>query len=987
MRLTLAQIGDAEFKKRLDVDRYLPGATDQAIEFNADADQGTFTVSFSGRKLMDWNKYRQLASPRFRFGDSTMGWRLESKGREGVNASIPFMLGIPVHIVLREEVILPAQGKGYALEGKNFDRTVAGTRITRSLALDNGRAVVTSSLVRLQPELPAAEAQVSIAALAEIAADAAYVTAVADLEIQPWLLSREPETAEEFISRGYDRMDNQRVRYAGTDFDKAIEFVKDGLADLDQAIKLAPDSSVAHSLRAMALISLGRLDEAETALVKAHSVERVHPRAFQVRGMLHGRRGRDEEAIRDFSRYILEYNPASAKSLYERALAYEQTGKLEEARSDLKRSIELAPQSPGGTALARVTARLGKVQEAVALVDQAVAKRDSADKPAWAKANLRAIHRGRTLAMADRATEARAEYEAALREIDERLEQLPRLSGPAIDAETLALLVAKARLFATTDRAPEAIALADRVLELQPENPIMLIERCRARLYTQGQMAQARQDCDIAKRSDLANSEARYVSGLISLKAHDWDRAASDFKVLAKTGNTLALFGLGLAKFRSGETAEGGAYMELARSGSPEVDFEFHRFGITIDSDADVADGNTLPGLTLYKWGTDGHPTREPVTVEDFISRGYYRMEKWQLGDALADLDRAIGLAPDSSLAHSIRAHVLIRLGRLDDAEVAINKATSLAAVHPGSFQVRGLLKARRGRTEEAIRDFSHNLVPSETSAIWLFERGLAYERAGQFEKSLIDLQSAITLMPQPKVRVALARVTARLGDLEEAIAIADETASGLDSANLPAWRKSYLLALRRGKILRMAGREEQARSEYEAALRQVDARLAQLPAQQGPTVRGIALLRARADLLILTDQAQEAIAVADQALAVQPDNVAMLTARCEARLRASLQPTLARQDCDAARSKDPANHQTLYMSGLASLKASDWDRAAGEFQLLVKELPSAPGALFGLGVSKMRRSAGAEGGADIELARTLSSEVDADFDLFGIKP
>lgn len=995
-RLTLAQVGEAEFKKRFNADAYLRGATDRVMQFKSDPDQGTFTVSFSGHTRMDWSNRWVPTTPRFRFNDTVIQWRTKFEGREGANAHVPFLLGFPFHQTMREEVILPEQGKGYTLQGKSFDRTIAGSRIARSLTLENGRAVATSTFIRLQPELPAAEAQASTSALAEINADEAYVVAPKGLaipagDIKPAraggpTAAGEPTTADELLARGYHRFDNLRRLAASTDVDLAIKHTKDALADFDRAVELSPGSSIAHATRALPLIELGRLDEAEVAVGKAHSVGSVHPRAFQARGFLHARRGRPEKAIPDFSRYLVDYNPKSAISLIERAYAYEQIGELEKAKADLQSALPLAPSKEPLVALARVAARAGNVPEAIALIDKTIPVFDTAGTPAWKQSRIRAIRRGRVLETAGRVKEGRAEYEAALREIETRLTQLPAPSGPVVGGETLELLTSKASLLGFLGRASEAIVLADRILKLQPANVPMLVERCRAWLYTPGQLAKARQDCDFAKRTELANGEALYVSGLISLKAGDWDRAANEFQALARQHHVPSVVGLGLAKLRRGES-DGSAYIELARATTPEIDSEFTRFGISTDRDATVADLKSTPSMNLYTWGSDGRPSREPTTADDFLGRGYSRLVKQQLNDALADFDRGIELAPESSLALSLRANALTRFGRLDEAEVAINKALTRETVHPKSYQIRGLLRARRGRFADAIEDLGRDLHPEPPSAVWLVERGLAYEQLGQFEKARADLQQAVALLPSRQRRLLLARVTARLGEVKEAIAIVDNSVPGLGAANTPLWMKTYVLALRRGRVLSMAGRNGEARAQYEAALGAVDARLKQLPPPQGPVLGGVALRKAKVDLLLLMGRGTEAIAVADEALAAQPSNAPMLIVRCKAWLRASAQLAKARQDCDAARRNDPADRDALYASGLTSLKSNDWARAAGEFEALTEELPTAPAALFGRGVVKLRRGEKAGGAADLELARSLSVEIEAEFDEIGIRP
>lgn len=977
-RLALAQVGEAELKKRFERDRPLPGRT---VSFKADADQETFTIILDGRDKMDWSKKGEPPATRFQFKDSAMQWRPVFNDRDGANANVPFLLDNPYYSATREEVILPNQGKGFSLQGKSFDRTVAGTRITRSLSLENGRAVASSDFIRIQPELSVAEAKAGAAAIAELGADAAYIVApmgvkISEPEVKP-IIEGEPVTANEYVDRGFRRQERLQM--------------KDAMADFDRAIELAPESSLAHARRALLLIQLGRLDEAEVEIEKAHSVKNVDPRSTLAQGLLNARRGRPEQAITDFTHY-LEYNRNSGRALYDRALAYEKIGQLTNAQADLQRVLAIEPKSYVYVVLARVTARLGKVEEAMAIVDKAAPGLDDPTLPAWKKTYALGLRRGRVLRMAGRPEDERAQYVTALRNVDARLKQVPAPKVPSRKAETVGLFAAQVDLLARLGRTSDAITAADEGLAMHPENSDVLVQRCLARLRASVELGKARQDCDAARRSDPANLEASFANGLLSLKSKDWDRAAKEFAAAGKgtPSSPRAMFGLGIAVLPRGGPFDNGAALALARELSAEVDSEFQDFGITPEITSDTSPAKTLQGMTLFTWRNDGRTSNEAKTPEDFVSRGYDHYEKQQFDDALADYDRALQLAPDSSLAYSLRALVLIRLARLDEAERAIGMAFSREAVEPRSFQVRGLLNARRGRLPEAIQDLSHGLTTADrTTAVWLLERGLAYERIGQFEKAQADLKQVVELFPQLQQNVALARVTARLGKVQEAMDIVDKATPGANAPNMRPWTKTHLLAKSRGKVLRAAGRFEQARVQYDAALGQVDLRLEQLPAPEGPVLSGetLNLLLTKVDILADLDRGPEAIAVADRALAIQPDNVAMLLVRCLTWLRTPDQTARARQDCDAAGRYDPSSAGVEYVSALVSLKLKDWQRATMEFAALTEKKARVPKYLYGRGVAKTRAGQETDGKADIELARLLNMNVDVDFEEYGIKP
>lgn len=985
LKAALAQVGETELKKSFDDPLYFSGADDRVLRFNAGPDNGPFSVLFSGKGRLDWNRKGDPPNSRFQLSNRAIEWRPKFPEREGSNAQIPVRIEFPRHFTMREEVILPDQGIGYSLAGKSFDRTVAGTRISRTLTLENGRAVAVSTLIGLKPEISAAEAKASPPTLAEIAEDAAYVIAPTGLYGDEWDLSREPKTAEDFISRGYTTFDGEAGKYSSTDFDRSLDLTRIALADFDKAITLSSDPSRGYIFRALALQKLGRLDEADATISKAFALKTVSLRAYQVRGLINARRNRPQAAILDLSRYIDGYNPNSVLTLFERGQAYEKTGQLEKARADLQRAVSLNGGGIAATSLARVLVRLGKAADAIAVVDSVIKNREYNSDVRSQHPEVLDLHRGDLLAMAGLKERARASYEAGLRNVDAGLKQLPPSSGTELNDDAASRVSSKVSLLVAAGRVPEAIAVADEVLKSVPDNIRILASRCNALLHTSGpgRMAAARQDCDAARSRAPLLAEAHFYSGLVSLKARDWLRAKGEFDAATRMRSPQpgALFGRGIAKLRLRETESGWADIGLARIISPEVDFDFVGLGITPETDK-IAAGAPQADLTLYRGAKPG----EPATPEEFLARGYERYEKWQMRDALADFDRVVALAPDSSIAQSLRGLALIRLGRLDEANAAIAKAMASSPVDPRTFQVRGLLNARRGHPEKAIPDLSRNLEPGAVSAVWLRERALAYEQTGQLELARADLQKVIDLAPSLPVRQSLARVTARLGNMAGAISLVDATVTGLD-ANLAPWLRTYALAMHRGRVLGMAGRLEAARSGYDKALQEIDASLSQLPAQGGGAFASIDIRQAKAELLIRMGRPLEAADVTDRALAISPANSALLVVRCKAHLSIAGQLANARQDCDAALQTAPANVEALYTSAKISLKANDWARAEREFDALAKATSGAPGPIYGRGIAKLRQGKKADGTVDIEFARSQSVEVDAEFNEVGIEP
>jgi tetratricopeptide (TPR) repeat protein len=140
-----------------------------------------------------------------------------------------------------------------------------------------------------------------------------------------------------------------------------------------------------------------------------------------------------------------------------------------------------------------------------------------------------------------------------------------------------------------------------------------------------------------------------------------------------------------------------------------------------------------------------------------------------RLGDALADVDRAIGAAPRHAGAHDLRGTILRDLGRDAEALEAHGLSASLAPAHPAAFYHRANLLRDHGKPEAAIADFAKaiRLDPSHAPSL-----------------------------------VNLANLLGDLGRHAEADALHDRLA-GIPGQEAPAaWNKS-LSMLRRGDFAR----------------------------------------------------------------------------------------------------------------------------------------------------------------------------------------
>jgi tetratricopeptide (TPR) repeat protein len=189
-----------------------------------------------------------------------------------------------------------------------------------------------------------------------------------------------------------------------------------------------------------------------------------------------------------------------------------------------------------------------------------------------------------------------------------------------------------------------------------------------------------------------------YKRGLAHLRRNDHEQARADFdRILrdqpemteALINRALAL--IGLREYRL-------ALTDLTRAleqGTPPTRVYFLRAWVReLLGDRDGAQRDRVEGLA-----------RRPTDEASWVVRGSARMADDPAG-ALADFDEALALNPRSLTALQNRAHVLAeRLGQTDAALKTLDRLLEFYPDFVPALAGRGILRARQGRREEALRD------------------------------------------------------------------------------------------------------------------------------------------------------------------------------------------------------------------------------------------------------------------------------------------
>ncbi len=141
----------------------------QAVTANFDDARGLLRLSVEGQGMMNWDGNKHL------IGSVSIGDTVNLKRDSGPNSDAPFLTAFPSYTKVSEHIRLPRDGKGYALEGANVDRVIAGINYQRSAQIKNGDLTADARVRSVATEFPASEAFVAQKALRGLWDDPLYV--------------------------------------------------------------------------------------------------------------------------------------------------------------------------------------------------------------------------------------------------------------------------------------------------------------------------------------------------------------------------------------------------------------------------------------------------------------------------------------------------------------------------------------------------------------------------------------------------------------------------------------------------------------------------------------------------------------------------------------------------------------------------------------------------------------------------------------------
>ena len=203
---------------------------------------------------------------------------------------------------------------------------------------------------------------------------------------------------------------------------------------------------------------------------------------------------------------------------------------------------------------------------------------------------------------------------------------------------------------------------------------------------------------------------------------------------------------------------------------------------------------------------------RDPKNASLYLQRGELHRIHRDWGRAAADYDRAARLKPDLTIVDVARGKMLFESGRFPRAKFVLDRFLSQQPNHFEALTTRARVLAKLGSTADAIKDFTRAIAQSPEPELYLERAETTLRDEKHIDEALSGLDEGIKrLGPIVTLQLPAIELELRRQNYEGAL-------SRLDLIAAQSERKETWL-VRRGEILKLAGRDEEARAAFNAAL------------------------------------------------------------------------------------------------------------------------------------------------------------------------
>jgi len=215
-----------------------------------------------------------------------------------------------------------------------------------------------------------------------------------------------------------------------------------------------------------------------------------------------------------------------------------------------------------------------------------------------------------------------------------------------------------------------------------------------------------------------------------------------------------------------------------------------------------------------------------PDSAALYLKRGELNRHHRDWPAALADYERSERLAPSLANVDLCRGKMLLDAGRMDEAKIVLNRFLAKRPDDGDGLLTRARALAQLGEHLSAATDFTRAISCLGTpQPEYYIERARALCAAERLDQALSGLDEGLQRLGQV-VTLQLFAI-----DLEIKVKAYDAALTRLEQIAVQSPRKEKWL-MRRGEILQMAGRPEQAREAFSLALKEIES----LPAPRRAT-------------------------------------------------------------------------------------------------------------------------------------------------------
>ena len=177
-------------EKPTEFDDYLkdlmPGIANDRLEIVTRSDDeasGEYRVTFKGKDKLDWDEYQDLKGLRVPFSNAAVNWESDFDRKEGPFKDLAVSLSSRLWQRETETIVLPLNAKGAKIDSTPLDKTVAATRIWRTVTMDGNRLTSVANFRHLEAEISADEARRAEKELELVNENWAYVIAPKGLKV------------------------------------------------------------------------------------------------------------------------------------------------------------------------------------------------------------------------------------------------------------------------------------------------------------------------------------------------------------------------------------------------------------------------------------------------------------------------------------------------------------------------------------------------------------------------------------------------------------------------------------------------------------------------------------------------------------------------------------------------------------------------------------------------------------------------------------